>query len=864
MSDVAFVAFSRDRPLQLDATLRSFKRHALDVNEVDLHVLYRATSGYLDALYQELGAAHPSVVLHRETDFARDVMRIVDSFPFVMFGVDDTVFTRDFSLSVLIRQLEARPDCIGVSLRLGRNTTSCYPFRAPQAVPEFTPTDSGLLAFNWVDAEYDFGYPLELSSSIYRTQDVIGPIAAYAGSSPNTLEAALADHARTLAGLRPVLSCYAESRAFSIPANRVQDVIPNRVAEDPRQSIPQLARDFEMGRRIDIIALDGFPNTACHQEVTYRLISPERPHPTVSVIVPCFRQAEYLEESLESVVAQTFSDWELIVVDDGSPDDAAGVARRFIEGHPQLRMRLIRQANLGLPAARNSGIRASEGRFILPLDADDRLMPEMLERTVAALEADHSASIAYTDQRKFGAVDEVLRLRTFTVPALRHSNIFAYCSLYRRGVWDAVGGYNTDMTVGYEDWDFWIAAASRGFTAVRVAEPLFCYRVKEVSLYTAARAQHDQLVKQVMDNHPTFFLPHRSPTGAGSSNSTPLVSILTPTFNHGLYIEQCIASVISQTEQRWEQIIIDDGSTDDTGDLIGTFDDPRIRYIRQERQGISALARTYDRALQMARGEFVAILEGDDFWPVDKLERQLPSFERDEVVLSWGFAHETDEAGAPQQVFPPGRVLRRLQGRRPRSTLDALLAGNYIPACTVICRRAALEKIGGFWQPFDVPTADYPTWLLLCRMGSFAPITAVLGFWRRHDFQVTVQLASAMQRVPTLDWASELAAQLTVSEQRDFGLTPPELQRRRMNRDAAAAFVEGRAAMAAGQRNTARLALKQAVRIGIGSVRAKALIALACTTIGLDIEWLIALRDRIRDFRTGRLAVPTEPATHRE
>ena len=147
----------------------------------------------------------------------------------------------------------------------------------------------------------------------------------------------------------------------------------------------------------------------------------------------------------------------------------------------------------------------------------------------------------------------------------------------------------------------------------------------------------------------------------------PLVSIITPTYNHALYIGRCLESVLAQTEPRWEQIVIDDGSTDGTAEIVNQFTDARIRYVTQRHRGIAGLGDAYNLALRMARGEYVAVLEGDDFWPQDKLERQLPEFEDPEVVLSWGLAAETDPAGETRRLHPELRPAPQApaQDRRP-------------------------------------------------------------------------------------------------------------------------------------------------------------------------------------------------------
>src|ERR1700690_1726677 len=117
---------------------------------------------------------------------------------------------------------------------------------------------------------------------------------------------------------------------------------------------------------------------------------------------------------------------------------------------------------------------------------------------------------------------------------------------------------------------------------------------------------------------------------------TPLVSVVTPTYNHERFIGPCIESLLGQSYPDWEQIIIDDGSTDDTGKIVSTYRDSRIRYHSQANQGPFELAKTYNRALALARGELIAILEGDDYWPANKLATLIPAFQDEAVVLAYG------------------------------------------------------------------------------------------------------------------------------------------------------------------------------------------------------------------------------------
>jgi len=234
--------------------------------------------------------------------------------------------------------------------------------------------------------------------------------------------------------------------------------------------------------------------------------SDPRAPPAVSVVIPCYGQAEFLRLAVDSVVLQRFTDWDLTIVDDGSPDDTAAVAARLIDALPGRAIRLLRQENAGLATARNAGIAASAGRYVLPLDSDDALDPAFLERAVALLEARPEVAIACPDAALFGAQQGVwVTEPEAPLSRLLGSNRLTYCSLYRREVWEAVGGYQPNMTLGYEDWDFWIAAKEHGFAAAHLPEPLLLYRTKAESMLTKAKAWDKELRARMLLNHPGLF-----------------------------------------------------------------------------------------------------------------------------------------------------------------------------------------------------------------------------------------------------------------------------------------------------------------------------------------------------------------------
>lgn len=499
------VVFSKDRPLQLDATLRSFFRHCQDPAEVRLKVLFAASDAAIGKSYAALAREYPAVEWVSETSFKADLVRLIENSEFVLFLVDDNLFVRDFSVADAVGALRRNPQALGFSLRLGKNTTYCYSLSQAQRTPAFTTVGKGLLCYDWTATEADFGYPIEVSSSIYRLSDLRPLLVGLDYRNPNTLEGELAANAMHFHATHPLLLCPPLSFAFCAPVNKVQRECDNRAGNRSDLSVPALAGLYAAGSRVDVASYDGFTPNACHQEVELRLVRRESSPPRVSIVIPCFKQAHLLPEAVASVLAQTFTDWELIVVNDGSPDDTAAVAGRLAQQNPGRRIRLVSQANQGLAMARNNGIRAATGKYILPLDADDCLEPSMLWKAVAVLEKEPETHIVYTDLLRFGDSNGIFQTGGWTLAKVAGVNQLNYCSLYRREVWERVQGYNPNLAWGYEDWDFWIGAAERGFHARHVPEPLFRYRIKAGSMLTRAIEHDAELRARIILNHPGIY-----------------------------------------------------------------------------------------------------------------------------------------------------------------------------------------------------------------------------------------------------------------------------------------------------------------------------------------------------------------------
>jgi hypothetical protein len=181
--------------------------------------------------------------------------------------VDDNIFVRSFALAPACRALGSHADAIAFSLRLGLNTAYCYALDRPQAVPPMARLAGGILSFEWTAAAGDFGYPLEVSSSIYRGSELLALLHQLPFENPTTLEARLAEQAAAFVPRAPRLLCFERSVTFCNAVNRVQQLAANRSGTAAETSSERLAELFEQGYRIRTDAYAGTIPRACHQEV---------------------------------------------------------------------------------------------------------------------------------------------------------------------------------------------------------------------------------------------------------------------------------------------------------------------------------------------------------------------------------------------------------------------------------------------------------------------------------------------------------------------------------------------------------------------------------------------------------------------
>lgn len=229
----------------------------------------------------------------------------------------------------------------------------------------------------------------------------------------------------------------------------------------------------------------------------------------LSIIMPCFNHGKYIQDALDSIGPEKISyPIEVVIVDDGSTDipTLAKLDELKAKGY-----KVIHQKNAGPAAARNTAIRNANGKYILPLDADNRIMPEYVNTGIAVLEKG-TYQIAYCTPHFFGDIgngSRVFKSKPFDIATMFEANYIDNCSIFLKEVWTKNNGYDEAIPhYGHEDWEFWINAFANGFKFYFIKQKLFYYRIVSDSVIT--KFSDDKKLGEdhvyIIKKHATLFL----------------------------------------------------------------------------------------------------------------------------------------------------------------------------------------------------------------------------------------------------------------------------------------------------------------------------------------------------------------------
>lgn len=225
----------------------------------------------------------------------------------------------------------------------------------------------------------------------------------------------------------------------------------------------------------------------------------------VSVIIPCFNQGQYIDDAVNSVLKQTYQDFEIIVVNDGSTE---ALTINKLKIYDQPKTQVIHTPNLGLSAARNNGIKVGSGEYILVLDADDSFEPTFLDKAVSHLDQHLEIGVVTCGIRSFGEEEWTSYPTGGDVTAFFFKSNSCGNALFRKKCWEDAGGYDENMKEGYEDWNFWLAVTKKGWKVYSIPELLFNYRTSKTSMAKESKKINAELMRQIVTNHKGIFQDH--------------------------------------------------------------------------------------------------------------------------------------------------------------------------------------------------------------------------------------------------------------------------------------------------------------------------------------------------------------------
>jgi glycosyltransferase involved in cell wall biosynthesis len=224
----------------------------------------------------------------------------------------------------------------------------------------------------------------------------------------------------------------------------------------------------------------------------------------VSVVIPCYNQGEYIRESIASVWSQSYTDWEIIVVNDGS-DDPKTVER--LASLERDGIQVIHTPNRGVAAARNTGIKAAKGKYILPLDADDRIGVNYLKEAAVFLDKNIDIKVVYCNGEYFEDEEGPILLPEYTPKIMLQQNLIFCSAVYKKSDWLECGGYDEKFLAGWEDWEFWLRMIKNEMEVYKLPTVHFYYRIKKFSRNAALQNEKlKQAEQQLYTKHFDIYL----------------------------------------------------------------------------------------------------------------------------------------------------------------------------------------------------------------------------------------------------------------------------------------------------------------------------------------------------------------------
>jgi len=446
--------------------------------------------------------------------------------------------------------------------------------------------------------------------------------------------------------------------------------------------------------------------------------------PKVSVLMSVYNGETYLERSIESVLSQTYRNFEFLIINDASTDSTEDILKK-VDDH---RIKVVANSeNVGLTKSLNKGIDIARGQYIARMDADDLSLPYRFEIQVDFLEKHPEYAVLGSSYLMIDQEGRTVSLVKVPVDdsqireVLLKQNCFGHGSvMMRTEALRQVGGYDERFKCS-QDYDLWLRIVET-FKVSNIEEALYCWRLSNDSI-----SKMNEWEQKYYASFARFEANQRRKANKIIMESTPKVSVIIPTYNRPDSLAETIQSVVDQTYSRLEIIVINDGGIDVSNTLNPFKTKREVKYIKHDHnKGLPAARNT---GIRFASGKYIAYLDDDDIfypWHLDVLTNFLENSEFKVAFTEACRAYQTKENG--KYV-----ITKRDTPYAMDFNEDQILMNNIMPVICVMHDKSCLDEVGLFDESLS-SHEDWDLWIRMSRKFKFAHIKELTCEFRcRND-----------------------------------------------------------------------------------------------------------------------------------
>ena len=425
--------------------------------------------------------------------------------------------------------------------------------------------------------------------------------------------------------------------------------------------------------------------------------------PKVSVVMSVYNGEDYLSSAIDSIINQTLTDFEFVIINDGSIDGTPEILNEYKKKEP--RIRVFHQENMGLVKSLNKAISLSKGAYIARQDPDDISLPERFEKQVKFLDQNPDIALVGTvfqvnDENddavggtKIPLSDEQIRTHLISSNCFGHGTV-----MIRKSCLEETGAYDESFKYA-QDYDLWLRLSER-FKVSNLNETLYIWRRRNDAASVRNKYEQEEYARIAKQN----ALIRRNKKII--KTKLPVVSVIVPTFNRPEMLKEAVASILGQTYQSFEIIVVNDAG-EDVEKLIEGFQDERIVYLKHEQN--KGLAASRNTGIAAAKGKYISYLDDDDIFYPDHLAMLINNLEKGNYKVAFPKAYR-----AIQAILPDGkrRTITKDVPYKEAFDKEFFLVENYIPIIAIVHDRSCLDKAGSFDENLKV----FEDWDFLIRL----------------------------------------------------------------------------------------------------------------------------------------------------